>query len=381
MLASESTEQSSNWDFTAVHDFLRSSVHGSQVSAADVSDPTGPSRTWGPSGQNADSAGIPVSEFTAQRGYSRLGDFGPLWDLLNRDLKENTEQDSTNAILHASDVDEHTHSPAPAGTIPKRCGLHQSASSGTASRPSQSTFRTTPLSSASKPEISNDTVLGHPSGSTNQFRAFTILKRAAKLSGGTQTSSVAITRQQPSSKSTIDASHPIDTPKATTKAKSGGKRNPQHKNGVALLESSTDADSDSDTVIFDRATTQSRGKLAFVPTQVGALDARAGHYETPPSSYDEDSSLNDDTIRNIITTPAGIQVLPASYKTLTERRIGLMTKLLKEFPGFTQFASQIGRGIGRLPRQKIGVEHRPIHVFVDMSNVCVDAFNSMFRPR
>lgn len=374
MLAIESTEQSSNWDFTAVHDFLRSSAYGSRVSIADVSRPTVLSPTGGQSGQNVDNAGIPAAESTAQQGYSRLGDFGPLWDLLNRDLKENIEQDSTNAILHASEVDEHTQRPVPACTTPTRCGLHLSAPSDTVFMPSRSSFRTAPFSSASKPEISNDTIRGHPSGSTNQPRAFTTLKRAARSSGGIQTSNVTSTPQRPSSKSTIDASHPIDTPKTIAKAKPRGNRNPQHKNGV--LESSTDADSDSDTVIFDRGFTQSARRLAFVPTQVGTLDARAGHYETPPSSYDEDSSLNDDAIRNVITTPAGIQVLPAAYKTLTERRTGLMTKLLKDFPGFTQFVSQVG---GLAP-QKMGVEHRPIHVFVDMSNVFVDSFNSMFWP-
>lgn len=109
---------------------------------------------------------------------------------------------------------------------------------------------------------------------------------------------------------------------------------------------------------------------------MGTTDARAGHYETPPSSYDDDDILlYDDPVRKIINTPAGIQVLPAAYKTLTERRIGLMTKLLEEFPGFTKFASRVGR----LAPAKIRVEHRPIHVFVDMSNVCLGLFHFIFQ--
>lgn len=377
MRASDSTDSSSNWDFTAVHEFLRSSACGSQVHTANGSDSTVPSPMRGPSRQNVDSAGIPVSEVTTKRSYPRLGDFGSLWDLLNKDPKDNAEPVSTNAILSASDVDEHTYRPAQAGTISKRPSLNQSSRSNTPSGPSQLASRMVPLSGVSQPEISNDTVLGYSSGTSNRSQAFTILKRAANLSSGTQISGSASPRtSQSSSKPIIGASNPIDTPKAIGKAKTRGKGNPQYKTGAAPFESSTDADSDSDTIVFDHAATRNPRGLALVPTQVGTPDARTGHYETPPSSYDEDIPLDDDVIRNIITTPAGIQVLPAAYKSLTERRIGLMTKLLKEFPGFTQFASRVGR----LTSAQIRVEHRPIHVFVDMSNVCFGPFSFTFLP-
>lgn len=373
MLASDSTESSSNWDFTAVHEFLRSSACDSQVTT-DGSDSTVPSSMRGPSKQDVDSAELPVSTVTTKRSYPRLGDFGSLWDLLKRNPEDNAESAFTDSILPASDVDNHIHRPPQAGTTSERPCLNQSSRSNTAFGPSQLTSGTVPLSSVSQPEISNDTVLGYPSGSSNQPRAFTILKRAANSSSGIHTSSAASSRTPQSSSNPVGASSPIDTPKATAKAKSRGKGNPQCKTEAAPLESSTDADSDSDTIVFDRAAPQNPPDLAFVPTQVGTPDPRPGHYETPPSSYDEDNPLNDDAFRNVITTPAGIKVLPTTYKSLTERRIGLMTKLLKEFPEFTQFASRVGK----LTPAQIRAEHRPIHVFVDMSNVCFGPFSFAF---
>lgn len=322
----------------------------------------------GPPAQDVNSAVLPVEEVTTTRSYPRLGDFGLLWKFLKTDSKDNAES-SSRTIL--PDANEYTHKPAQADTIVQRPCLNRSSHSNTSFGRSQSASEKTPLSSPSKPENSNDAVLGYSPGPSNQSQALTVLERAASPSGGTQNRDSTTPRfPQPSLRPGIDASNPVDTPEATAKAKAGGKQKPRHKNGVAPLEISTDAESDSDTIIFDRTATQTPEGFVFVPSQAGTTDTRVGHYATSPSSYGENSSLDDDAFKNVITTAAGIQVLPAAYKTRTERRIGLMTKLLKEYPGFTQFASRVGC----LAPKKIGVEHRPIHVFVDMSNVCFSVF-------
>lgn len=362
MLATESTElASNNWDFTPVFDLLRSSTYGGTHYPVHGSESTVPSQNQGQSGQDVDSASSPVSEVKHRRSYPRLGDFGSVWDLLNQDSKANESPALQRTTPPTSEVDQNARQPARVGTILKRASQNQPAPRNPTLETPQSTFKSVPLSSASKPQISKDTVAGSSSRSSTQPQAFTILKRAADTNND---DTVSMPPRTPS-KAIIGTSNPIDTPIAKNKAKSVEKHT-KPKNDVMLSESSADADSDSSTIIFDRPITLKPGDLAFVPSQLGTPDARADHYETPPSSYDElDSALNDDTIRNIVTTPTGIRVLPAAYKTATDRRIGLMTKLLKDFPEYAQLVAQVGR------LKKKGGEPRPIHVFVDMSNVCL----------
>jgi hypothetical protein len=166
-----------------------------------------------------------------------------------------------------------------------------------------------------------------------------------------------------------NTAQPADIPKLNTGVKLARKVIKSNVDPEPILsETSTGAESDSSTVVFDQPITKKSGVLAFVPSQVGGLDSHDDRDDTPPSSYDEtDWTLNSDAVRNIVTTSAGIRVLPAAYKTAKERRIGLVTKLLREFPEYAQLVLQVGRS----PSTKKGVEPRPIHVFVDMSNVCV----------
>lgn len=223
----------------------------------------------------------------------------------------------------------------------------------------------------SRPQISDDTVAGS-SLPSNGPQAFTVLKRAADTKSSSidlSTAAEAPPRTPP--KPIIGASNTFGTPAAKAKAKSDG------KDDVMLSESSADADSDPSTIVFDRPITRKPGVLAFAPSQVGTPDARVDHYDTPPSSYDElDPALNDDTVRNIVSTPSGIRVLPVAYKNATDRRVGLMTKLLKDFPEYAQLVLQVGR----LSAKKNDEEPRPIHVFVDMSNVSISLL-ATFLPR
>lgn len=143
-------------------------------------------------------------------------------------------------------------------------------------------------------------------------------------------------------------------------------------------EGSAEVDSDSHPTVFDRSYSRTPNHLPFTPGQVGTPDAPHARYETPPSSFDEkESTLKSENVKNFITTSAGIRVLPVDYKTATERRIGLMTKLLKDFPSYAQLVSRVGQS--PKPSQE-NVQSRPIHVFVDMSNVSLDSRAHLF-PR
>ena len=144
----------------------------------------------------------------------------------------------------------------------------------------------------------------------------------------------------------------------------------KHKKKIDMLssDSSAEMDSDSSTIIFDRPITRKPDHSTFVPGQVGTVDLQYDRYETPPSSFDdaEPTFTNSKNVKSVITTSTGIRVLPIDYKTSTERRIGLMTKLLREFPEYAQLVSQVGQS-PKISREDL--QSRPIHVFVDMSNV------------
>lgn len=352
MLQTEPAEPASNWDFTPVLDLLRSPAYGGRPRLDHGSETIAPPHT-------VDRAGTPVSEIRPMRSHTRLGDFDSIWGLLNHDSKGSEAQPALSQTAQPTlDVDTQATRPARVGTVLKRDTHDQPSYQKPTLAFPQSTSRTIPVSSASRPQVSEDSVAGS-SLPSNGPQAFTILKRAADTkSSSSYLSTFAERPPRTPPKPIISASNTFGTPAA--KAQSGGK-------DVMLSESSTDADSDSSTVVFDRPLTRKPGVLAFTPSQVGAPDARVDHDETPPSSYDElDPALNDDTVRNIVSTPSGIRVLPAAYKNATDRKVGLMTKLLKDFPAYAQLVLQVGRVL----KKKDG-EPRPIHVFVDMSNVII----------
>lgn len=365
MRATEPTEPALNWDFTPVFDLLRSpTTNGGTSSPARHFETTVPS---GPKGQSKQDAGYgasgPVTDLKPRRSHHKLGDFGSLWDLLSQDSNRQGETARADTTIASSDHSQFPLQHASPVTFLKSTSRDGPAKRTSHSGSTQPTSRSAPVSRASKPRISTDTVPGRPARSPTQDHAYTILKRAADNKSGSKDTTTPLPQTPPKP---ITGSNSTETPKAKSKAEAGGKGS-KSKPDVMLSESSADADSDSSTIVFDRPITQKPKVLAFVPSQVGTPDAKTGHYETPPSSYDDlDSALNSDTVQNIITTSAGNRVLPAAYKTATERRIGLMTKLLKEFPEYAQLVSQVGRSP---VSSKKSAEPGPIHVFVDMSNV------------
>ncbi|KAB8234059.1 NYN domain-containing protein [Aspergillus alliaceus] len=139
-----------------------------------------------------------------------------------------------------------------------------------------------------------------------------------------------------------------------------------------LSESTAEAESDNPS-IFEPSYSK-RGVVSLVPPQVGIAEALSEPSETPPSSFDEaDGALTPIATQNL---PGGaIRVRPIAYKSATDRRVGLLTKLLKDFPDYADAVIQVGR-LGK-SRPVPSPTCRPIHVFVDMSNIMVGYHDSM----
>lgn len=162
-------------------------------------------------------------------------------------------------------------------------------------------------------------------------------------------------------KPAVDGGKSLEVP--TLKPQSKVKPKSPKANQSVLSESSADADSDSCPVSSGRP---KAGVLAFVPPQLGTKDSCQDYESTPPSSYeDKDPSLNPQSVKGVTNNAGGIRILPVTHKNADERRVSLMIKLLKDFSEYAQLLSQVGH----LEFPKASQESRPIHVFVDMSNV------------
>ncbi|KAJ5379984.1 uncharacterized protein N7496_002412 [Penicillium cataractarum] len=366
MLATETTDPASNWDFSQVLDLLRSPTYESSPDVAHHIDITVAPAGNGPSSQAPSyGASSHPDEVKPQLLSTKLGDFGLIWDLLSKD-DTSSKNDSAPGDTRQPPLDR-----LPALTILKR-PLPDEPVKGTSTPP-----KSVPVLKTSKSPVTKESTLNRsqPSPASLVQEPVTILKRAA---GSYPTKSDVAATSPPKASSRVigNTTKPTEIPKANTKPKPAGKVTKASVDPEPILsESSTGAESDSSTVVFDQPITKKSGVLAFVPAQVGGRDARDNHDDTPPSSYDEaDWTLNSDAVQNIITTSAGIRVLPAAYKTATERRIGLMTKLLREFPEYAQLVLQVGRSS---TSTKNSVERRPIHVFVDMSNIMVGFHDSV----
>lgn len=117
----------------------------------------------------------------------------------------------------------------------------------------------------------------------------------------------------------------------------------EHNTQKATLEAtSSDSTAESDG-IFDPPLSKKGGVTS------SAQPAKSELCDSPPSSFDElDSALTSKTIKKSPESGA-IRIQSNVYKSAGERRDGLHSKLLKKFPDYA--------------------ETRPVHVFVDISNV------------
>lgn len=137
-------------------------------------------------------------------------------------------------------------------------------------------------------------------------------------------------------------------------------------NPIESSSPGSSGEADSDVSIFDTSYSGRKGVLSLVPPQVGAPPTINNPYETPPSSYDErDEASTPKGVKNVPSC-GSIRVQPLSYKSSPERRVGLLTKLLNNFPEYAETVAQLGRSANS---NRTTQASRPIHVFVDMSNV------------
>ncbi|KAL4955678.1 hypothetical protein BDW69DRAFT_193034 [Aspergillus filifer] len=141
--------------------------------------------------------------------------------------------------------------------------------------------------------------------------------------------------------------------------------------------SESNAEGESDASLFDPPLLKPRSVYSMIPPQVGAPETPAkpiGTYDTPPSSFEEvDEFL---TARALEYPPsAGAPRLqPIAYRTAADQRVGLLTKLMKDFPDYTELLIEAGH---LKKSKKLDVSSRPIHVFVDMSNIMVGFHDTM----
>ncbi|KAE8147528.1 hypothetical protein BDV25DRAFT_160202 [Aspergillus avenaceus] len=145
----------------------------------------------------------------------------------------------------------------------------------------------------------------------------------------------------------------------------------KHDDEPSLSESNAEPESDNPS-IFDTAHPK-RGILSLVPSQVGATEALSEPSATPPSSFDEaDGTLTPIAVKSLPGGPIRVQSL--AYKSAAERKVGLLTKLLKDFPDYAGTVSQAGRS-GKVTKGIASAS--PVHVFVDMSNIMVGFHDAM----
>lgn len=364
MLATAATESASDWDFTQALDLLRSPTYGVGSNLTHNADPHVASSSEERLGQRVSRGASSCSDQAKpQESHSKLGDFRLIWDHLNKDSSsprnESFVKDSQHLLLEQ----------LPALTILPR-PLPDERSKETISTPHKSIPALNPSKSQATKAAGFHQFRRTPPSPAQQ--PVTILKRAAdNYTIKSNVTAALPPRTQP--EVTASITKPTNIPNPRNRAKPAGK---VAKSEPGIIPPESSIGSDSGTVVFDQPISKKPGGLALVQSHVGGLDKRGDHDDTPPSSYDEaEWTLNSDAIQNIITASTGIKVLPTAYKNQTERRIGLMTKLLRDFPEYAQLVSQVGR----CPTSKKSVDPRPIHVFVDMSNVCLHTYSSLYR--
>jgi hypothetical protein len=109
----------------------------------------------------------------------------------------------------------------------------------------------------------------------------------------------------------------------------------------------------------------------MIPPQLGVSPAKAARLETLPSSFDESDGFLSDTVKHLSNTA---RLQPLAYKTAADQKVGLLTKLLGNFPEYAELLVRSGRS---QKSRKADILSRPIHVFIDMSNIMVGLHDTM----
>ncbi|RHZ58070.1 NYN domain-containing protein [Aspergillus thermomutatus] len=305
-----SAETASNWDFTPVLNLLRSPAYNGRERSRLIGHTNSlPTFEKDDTEKNAN---------YSSSSYPRLGDFGPLWDLLGHGSSPGVKTEQ---------------SQAPGASCSEQ---HQNCK---------------PIQILKRPIV------------TANFSEDTI-KQSSRASPKPIPSSNASKARVPEKKAVAENSTAC--------------QNPQSKvSEVSSSENSVEAESDGNLSIFDPPLSRKRGAVSFIPSQVCTPESNAELCDTPPSSFDElEGSLTAETVKSLPTGP--IRVQPIAYKSAADRRVGLITKLLKKFPEYAETVAQVGRSPSTKPNKQAS---RPIHVFVDMSNIMVGFHDSVKLAR
>lgn len=129
-------------------------------------------------------------------------------------------------------------------------------------------------------------------------------------------------------------------------------------NSAGVLSDSAAGESDGDISVFD----SNKSPLSFIPSQVNH-GGRAQAVSTPPSSYEDDSTLPSLVPKQV---EKSVKDTPC-YKSAIERKAGLVFKLGKQFPDFNIHTS---------PNLKHSKTSSGVHIFVDLSNISVGLHDS-----
>lgn len=342
-MVSDSQETDSEWDFVQALDLLLSPSSGRTYIKPlrhPVSAPSNEPRT----GHRVSS-----STTTEPRQGHHSYDDGSVFKLLHSDLGNWASTSEKNKEVGLS---------VPSKRLSNVPNAKQSSKDGFSSQAPQtgslqSCYKSPSITVPPIAEVTKATVMGI---STHQPSSHvTILKRPSL---STSDHVPANLQPQHHLHTAAGTNHSKVMPRAKPKLNKKLKQAP--KNNAS--ESSAEAESDLSPVLFDRPLPKKSGVL-FVPTQVGSHDVRNIIEDTPPSSYDDAVEyLGSDKAKS-----TGAMRLYPKYVDELERRVSLMTKLLSAFEDYAQLVSQLGR-----PQVSSNtLDSRPIHVFVDMSNILV----------
>ncbi|KAJ5374804.1 hypothetical protein N7517_006810 [Penicillium concentricum] len=386
----------SNWDFTPVHDLLRSPIEGCTARPSRHNEATVPSLGEQAKDDPRYTTNGRLVDIVSQRSNPKLGDFGSLWELFNG-------------------------SPAPASVAPTLGTIKTTKSelenfqpsleemlSSSAERPTKKVsfsglygIKTSVPTSSNTSRITNepvsqvlkDTTTGYVSNSSSRPNAhatgipidlegqsFTILRRTLGHEPSGTSANVEFGARGPKTPPVVivrpRVGDPSDTP-TKPKTRSHGKDFRKNtRNNPITSEESAGLDSDT-SIVFDHPVSEKPVAFSFTPSQVYAPGAKTHTYDTPPSSFDDnDWILNANTIRGHASSGT---VRSTLHRPAEERRVILMTRLLGHFPAYAKIVSQVGLASDHRPNDGIG--SRPIHVFVDMSNIMVGFHDSVKTSR
>ncbi|KAJ5522181.1 hypothetical protein N7527_006296 [Penicillium freii] len=396
MTASDSSIPLS-WDFTPVHDLLRSPIDGCTARPSRHNESTIPSlgeqQTKGDPHYTTNGR---LVDLFSKRSNPKLGDFGALWELFNGGPAPasvtptlgtaKTTKSEPEKVQQSLEELPRTPAERPATKVsfPGPTGIETSVpvlsnTSRIINKPNSRVLKdtTTDYTShfSSRPKV-------QATGVPTDFegRSFTILRRASghEPSGTSTDVKFGIPRTPPETIARARVGDPSDTPTANAKSRPRGKYFQKNTcNNPITSEESTGLESDT-SIVFDHPISEKPVAIQFVPSQVDTPGAKTRRYDTPPSSFeDNDWILNADTIQGL--SSGGARVRSSLHLSAADRRTTLITRLLGHFPAYAKIVSQVGQ-ISQHCRIE-SIDSLPIHIFVDMSNIMVGFHDAVKTSR